>query len=658
MPRRPRTHQLEALSQRAFASALPAAWTVSPFESDYGLDRIVEIFDANQQTTGLQFHVQLKATDEAAVARALGAVRFRRDTADYYRSLRLPVLIVLYHAPTETLYARWFHAYNLHIAANPSAAAEAQTVRFQFEAGDAWTRETPQRLEEGVRGFNVFRSPELNLPLTLAVDVSDDARRPELAPVTFALRRVLAPVSDLVSVEQRPPGPDTGAVVLATERTIVSLGDVASTTLDHSAPSEPRLLAANAALSLALALSNVGQPNLAAQIAAAVAPASSAIADPGVIWPIAGAMYRSRRIREAVELADALDATGDGDLQAASFAVLSVLMANRRELTPADRERTLECATRRYERRAERGDTHGAAAELYSRGMLHRRLGEDDAAITCFHRAAELDLTYLDRTYFHHDLASVFFESGRYEEAVTSYARAVELGATGMTPALLADALLWAGRYREAQEHFERHLAGREGAGDAEWRLKLAVLPLLREVAGDVQPRRPEDAARAVAPVDFENAPEMTPCEAWARLDGALALDACCAAAWFRRAILIVGEAQAVEPAASSALSAAVLDRTNPSAWSNALMTTDPQDERRLHDLLHAAYRHGRDDFAEAALEVSDAEHLRDHADRIIELLDEAARQVEREDRDEGFTMRFNGPGGVVREVAFSPPSG
>jgi tetratricopeptide (TPR) repeat protein len=289
--------------------------------------------------------------------------------------------------------------------------------------------------------------------------------------------------------------------------------------------------------------------------------------------------------------------------------------------------------------------------------MLHRRLLENEAAIECFREAAHLDPTYFDRGYFHRDLGSVLFESGRYDDAVESYARAVELGAADVAPALLADALLWAGRYREAQEQFDRYLGGRDRPDDAEWRLKLAVLPLLRSVAGDVQARRPDEAVRLVEPVDFEHAVDMTPDEAWRRLDEAIALDACCAEAWFRRTIMIIGETQAVERAAPSALAAAVLHRENPPAWSNALVTTDPGNEQRLRDVLYAGYQHGRDGFADAALEVSDAEHLRESANRIIALLDEVARQVERYARDEGFTMRFNSAGGVVREVVFSPPS-
>ena len=656
MPRRPRSHQLEALSERAFASVLPAAWVVRPMDPDYGIDRMVEIFGDDDRASGLQFHVQLKATDEPDIARALGAIRFSRQTAEYYRSLRLPVLVVCYHAPTENLYVRWFHAYNPHLATNPHAANPAKSVRFQFDESDRWTHETPQTLEQGVRGFEIFRSPELDLPLRLAVDASAEARREELASLVFGLRRVLAPISDLVAVEQRAAGPHEPAVVLARDGTAVRLGDVASVTLDDpvDTPLEPRLLAANIGVALSIALSNVGQANVAAQIAVAVAPASTAIGDPAACWTIAGALFRSRRIREAVELADALDGSDDESLRLASFAVLSVLMTNRREMSEHDRELTLAGADRRYSRRIQRGDTSGAAAEMYNRGMLYRRLLDPTPAIECFDRAAGLDPTYLDRAYFHRDRGSVLFESGRHSDAAESYERAVTLGADGMTRALLADSLLWAGRYREAQEQLEQYLAGTLRPEDAEWRLKLTVLPAFREVVGDTQTRQPEQAAAMAERVDFETGEDVTAEQAWRLLDKAISLDACCAEAWFRRAILIIARDDDVAPAAVPALAAAVLHRENPPAWTNALLTTNPADEGRLRDVLYAGYKHGRGDFADATLEVGQAEHLRTHADRIIALLDEVAQEVERADRDEDFKMRFNSPDGTVREVAFS----
>jgi hypothetical protein len=44
MVRRTREHILETLSERLFASMLPAEWTCQRSQSDYGVDLRVEIF--------------------------------------------------------------------------------------------------------------------------------------------------------------------------------------------------------------------------------------------------------------------------------------------------------------------------------------------------------------------------------------------------------------------------------------------------------------------------------------------------------------------------------------------------------------------------------------------------------------------------------------
>lgn len=104
MTRRPRSHQLETESRLAFTASLPSAWVFRDLTPDYGLDGVVEVFDERGLATGHLFFVQLKATDQAATALR---VRLSRRLLDYYTTLVLPVLLVVFQAPTSTLYARW-----------------------------------------------------------------------------------------------------------------------------------------------------------------------------------------------------------------------------------------------------------------------------------------------------------------------------------------------------------------------------------------------------------------------------------------------------------------------------------------------------------------------------------------------------------------------
>ena len=122
-PQRTRSHVLESVSRSEFSSALVRfGWVVRPFDSsDYGIDDSVEIFE-DEMTTGLMFYVQMKSTDTEDLAKAL-KVRLKTKTIRYFESLNQPVLIVLFHSPSERFYGRWVHRF-LFDSSNASATIE------------------------------------------------------------------------------------------------------------------------------------------------------------------------------------------------------------------------------------------------------------------------------------------------------------------------------------------------------------------------------------------------------------------------------------------------------------------------------------------------------------------------------------------------------
>ena len=152
MPQRPRSHQLEAESRLAFESALGSRFVYRDESADdYGIDGTVEEFDGAERATGLRFHVQLKATDEDDLTKAL-AVPIRRDTADYFRSLSLPVLMVRFCARDRALYVRWFHQFDPR-----RGGGGAKTITFRWEPGDLVDANVAARLvEEGSCGLRPY----------------------------------------------------------------------------------------------------------------------------------------------------------------------------------------------------------------------------------------------------------------------------------------------------------------------------------------------------------------------------------------------------------------------------------------------------------------------------------------------------------------------
>ncbi|WP_027006800.1 DUF4365 domain-containing protein [Conexibacter woesei] len=637
---RPREHELETESRRAFDNALPVAWVGRDVTPDYGVDVAVEIF-VHGARTGRTFNVQLKSTDEQDLASALrGGVRFDLPTVEYYKALPAPMLVVLYHSPTRQLYQQWLHAYDAVARGGKPLAPDAKTMGLRFVEADAWQDDTPEQLDAGVRGFNAFRSPALPLPLRVAVYA--DAGVDDALSVTFGLREAVKPVTDLIAVEHRDEiAGDEPAVLLGQRSTRVTLADVASVTLprDPDAPRSPTF-GPDLVLAIAVALANVGQTNIAAQLTTAVARTSAAIGDFGASIPLSSAMAHARRIREAIELADDLDASDDDDIRLAgsTFLVLTRMLA---PMSASEHQLAIEVTQRRLDRRLERGERANAGAEAYNIGMLQKGTRNSEAAVAAFERALELEPRYAERAYFHKDLGGALFEGQRFAEAATSYARAIELGATGMTGALYADALLLAGRYAEAEAQFDEYLRTHHGSEDAEWRLKRSIMPLVRASGGDAQERHPERADALAASIDLQD-PRLTVEHALATALEALRADACCGEAWFRYMFAEPAARGVVGWEPEPTLAAAVLLRYARFAWLNAAITAEIAEQDTIEDILQTAYRFEQDEFVRAYTEAIPAEVDVTVRNDRLHMLEQAIARQDELDRRPSFTMRFS----------------
>ena len=104
MPTRSQSHQLEDRSRNAFRAALPKPWVFRDKQVDYGIDGELEIFDEQGRSTGLQALVQLKATAKATEPRP---IKYKIEWIKYYRSLDIPVLLVLWVENTNELFWQW-----------------------------------------------------------------------------------------------------------------------------------------------------------------------------------------------------------------------------------------------------------------------------------------------------------------------------------------------------------------------------------------------------------------------------------------------------------------------------------------------------------------------------------------------------------------------
>lgn len=150
MPIRSKSHEIEDASRRHFATLLTEKWVVRDKASDYGVDAEVEIFDDSGNSTGLLFNVQLRGTDEDAQAQKM---TLKLDQLNYFYSLDLPTIIVRYHRPTNSVYAKW------HFSIKPDHKESSQkTMTIHFSDEEKWGTETRDKIRSVINTLRLAKS--------------------------------------------------------------------------------------------------------------------------------------------------------------------------------------------------------------------------------------------------------------------------------------------------------------------------------------------------------------------------------------------------------------------------------------------------------------------------------------------------------------------
>ncbi len=600
MPKRPRQHQLEEESRVAFRSKVPREWVFRDSVPDYGIDGHVEIFDKAAHGTGRLFLVQLKATDAPNLSRAL-AISFRRDIYQYYRSLDLPVLVVLYHAKSGRLYARWFHAFDPYYSRGGKGT---KTFTFRLTEDDEWRAGTAQRLLSDIETIRQLRSPGLRLPISVSVCLPEaPIHGVSSAKLALALRKLGNRHAGLLVLETRPVRRTLAIITISNDEVKTSLAGRWGFTLHTSSgyPSEDVLtrFPSDILLGLAMAFDQAGHSDIGAQLAAAYATTSSIIKHPSLVIRIAGCMARARRVTEAVRLSEVL--LENKSSRAAAQTLLIPALLERDSLSTSELEYLRTFMKRLIARFEQDADREDAATAHYNFGNHLRGRATDRQALRHYRLAAKWNPAYRMRAYFWRELAGLLFESGHYRWSAQAYQRARDLGEDKDGKALHADALMLAGDYRAAQDLFQDYL-GTTTEPESEWRLKAWALSHIRRTLGLDEQTRERQRAMALVP----DKPDGPPEQLRLALMEALAHDALCSVAWLNlgHLELSLDNSNAAFP---PFLIAALSLRGDLEAWclttGLAMSFTDHQE--RVQDILRTAYRFHGDSFTERFAELA-----------------------------------------------------
>lgn len=588
-PQQSRQQEIEKLGRRAFEDRLPAKWIVRPVTPDWGIDDQVEIFTPDGSATGRLFCVQNKATDEENLAKAL-AVRLKLTTVAYLNEQDLPVLIVRYHVPTETLYVKWFHSFDVR----PKAVSQ-KTITYRLTEDDRWTNDTPSALSAEVERWRSLRLGHISYPLVFALDVRGGIGEFSSAELAVMIKaEAAATLGDVLQISTKDPLPTHFPIVIDDEVVHINRGSSPTFSFHHTSleytRDEADLLIADLFCSIALWLGRVGQVNAAVHLLSLYCGNSVVIRDPDSLMRIMSLFIRANDLPGLIRIVTALQDGDDEDRLISDFMKITMGILRLPPKHVVEIERFLADDADN----AAGDDPRSAAIARYNYGSFLRAHGRRMEAIEQYEEAAKLDPDYLARGYFCAELAACLFDGKRLDAALTWCERAMKLDPDPLVQALYADILMLKGRYDEARDSFANYAEAYHGELEPEFLLKLALLNQVVELVGPTQDRQIEVAQERAA--HFDEATEST---VDGLIDEVVQLDALNPSVHYNRALGLRRQGR-IEAARDSMAFAAVLNPGDIEAWVRAALLAiapkeEPEDEDDISGYLIflAAYRRG-----------------------------------------------------------------
>lgn len=161
-PKRTRAHVLENLSRQYVEGIFPPEWICRQVEDDYGIDLRVEIVTGDQ-VTGLEFSIQLKATDHLKTSGDDVLHRCKVSTAEYFLHRLEAVMYVVYDAQEKIAYWLWMQPYPNRLDAARSGWRDQKTVGIRIPRSNRLTRENLSAIASDVEVRRKRIQPFLSL---------------------------------------------------------------------------------------------------------------------------------------------------------------------------------------------------------------------------------------------------------------------------------------------------------------------------------------------------------------------------------------------------------------------------------------------------------------------------------------------------------------
>lgn len=618
MPKRPRTHSLEDESKNKLRLLLPERWVFRDKTHDYGIDGEIELFDENDNATGLMFYVQLKATD-SKLCSVIHSVSMDIETIRYFYSLDVPVLIVRYSSLRDEFYIKWSSSIDLYYS-----KPDSKTITIRFNEVDKWDGDTAEAIETRLQLLRQFKNDHIRLPYRTSILL--DANAILSCPTLLYLSQIKSEMirfNDIVTFQDNLSESVVIARIFENELNveIIGMGGIVShfdksqySDLDGAKSIVPLIIR-----SIGIWLILNASPERGYKILTDNGLFRDIIDMPDLFTVCLTKLIRSSAYSSLLdEIYDcykgALNTYQMLSIPAIMYASVVGVSRLQEELA-AFWEKSLNEVYNRCE-------DQEVGAYVYSLGNLLRCLGRSKEAFHLYWKAKKLVPQYLARDYYYREIAGVLFHLYRFELSAKLYLKAFEIGKDPQAIALHADALMYNGQYREALGKFDDFLSvcSKDDFSVSEWMLKRCCLDyMVNGCSISNQIRKPQLAEKLAS----DGKPNME------SLDKAIESDALCGLAWFNLGCLLKDESN-WNHAAMSYLICGLLQPHDIEAWVDAVLCTFNSKLSSLHlsHVITQAYKVNTEPFLSELYRCVYSQHGKDKADVFAKSIEMIVNEI------------------------------
>lgn len=585
MPKRPKQHQLEDLSRAKFQLFLPEEWVLRDKDKDYGIDCEVELFDEKENSTGLLFYVQLKATSSKSESEIFN-VDLKIETLEYFKQLEIPVLLARYSKHLDKIYVKWVNEVDLTFAKE-----KAKTFRIKIQETDELTKESVKQIENDLKNVRLFNSGSFGFPLTYSINFDDEIIQ-NLSSNQFKiqLRNKLNEFSDFLSFKNSE---ENYLINISVDKNILLiqtsiLKGVFIHNLDkRSQENFIQELSLDILISLALCMVMVGQIDYCAKIIFDNELENRLIEKEEFLFILIPVLLSSSYFENTLNLINKTLDNSENKIVHVP-AVTSLLLKSDTKI----KKRIAQMESffiSRLEKTKNLGLDNLTATCYYNLANFYRGKGRQRESIHNYVQAKKYDKDYLKRPYYYSEIAGVCFETGKFWFSSNFYKKSIELGASKETKSLMADALMFFGKYQEANKVFQEYITESEEPNE-EFLLKALLLNEIIENKQIESQIRKQDEANQIA----GNNPSIDD------IERAFDLDLLSSLAWFNLGMIKQKKSEFEEASFCFAICACI-NLWDIEAWTFAFLSfiNSGKDGNLLLSslILKTAYWYNRDEF-------------------------------------------------------------